>query len=57
MTEQQINNALAFLNRVQLNAQEIQAFLDVVNAITAKRSGDLHADDLTEDTRPADRNV
>jgi hypothetical protein len=57
MTEQQINNALAFLNRVQLNAQEIQAFLDVVNAITAQRSGDPHADDLTEDTRPADRNV
>ena len=57
MTEQQINNALAFLNRVQLNAQEIQAFLDVVNAITAQRSGDPHADDRTEDTRPADRNV
>lgn len=40
MTDQQIQNTLAFLGRVQLSAQEIPAFLDAIEAVKALKNAD-----------------
>ena len=40
LTEQQKNNLLLFLERITLTPKEIQAYIEIVKAITNKEAGD-----------------